>query len=219
MKNIIGRKAGMTTVFTEDGRSVPATVIVAGPCTVIQRKTVDGDGYDAVALGFGDVKASRLTKAMQGRFKGAKLDPKRHIREFRVGIEGVEVGQTITVESFAAGDYVDVVGTSKGHGFSGGIKRWNFSGGGASHGQMIHRQPGSGGDTNAGHTVKGSHRPGHYGVDRVTHQNLEVIRADVERNVLLVRGPVPGARNGLVLISAAGRPPKQPKAAPKAEKK
>jgi len=218
VKNIIGRKAGMTTVFTADGRAVPATVIVAGPCTVIQRKTVESDGYDAVALGFGDVKTSRLTKAMQGRFKGAGVEPKRHIREFRVGLEGVEPGQTITVEAFEPGDFVDVVGTSKGHGFTGGIKRWNFHGGGRSHGSMIHRQPASAGDTNAGHVVKGSHRPGHYGVDRVTHQNLEVIRADAERNVLLVRGPVPGARNSLVLISAAARPPKQPKTSAKAEK-
>jgi large subunit ribosomal protein L3 len=219
VKNIIGRKAGMTTVFTAEGRAVPATVVVAGPCTVIQRKTVDSDGYDAAVLGFGDVKASRVTKAMKGRFKGAGVDAKRHIREFRAGIDGVEVGQSITVEAFQAGDYVDVVGTSKGHGFTGGIKRWNFSGGGASHGQMIHRQPGSAGDTNAGHVVKGSHRPGHYGVDRVTHQNLEVIKADAERNVLLLRGPVPGGRNGLVLISAAIRPPKQPKVAAKVEKK
>jgi len=218
VKNIIGRKAGMTTVFTADGRAVPATVIVAGPCTVIQRKTVDSDGYDAVALGFGDVKESRLSKAMKGRFKGAGVEPKRHVREFRAGLEGVEAGQTITVEAFEPGDFVDVVGTSKGHGFTGGIKRWNFHGGGRSHGSMIHRQPASAGDTNAGHVVKGSHRPGHYGVDRVTHQNLEVIRADAERNVLLVRGPVPGARNSLVLISAAVRPPKQPKAAAKAEK-
>ena len=218
MKNIIGRKAGMTTVFTADGRAVPATVIVAGPCTVVQRKTVDSDGYEAVALGFGDVKESRLTKAMKGLFKGAGVEPKRHIREFRADIEGAEVGQTITVEAFEPGDLVDVVGTSKGHGFSGGIKRWNFVGGGRSHGSMIHRQPGSGGDTNAGPTVRGSHRPGHFGVDRVTHQNLEVIRADTERNVLLVRGPVPGARNGLVLVSAAVRPPKQPRNAAKAEK-
>jgi large subunit ribosomal protein L3 len=200
MKNIIGRKVGMTSVFTADGRYVPVTVIEAGPCTVVQRKTKETDGYEAVALGFGDVKKSRVTRAMNGHYQRAGLDAKRDIREFRDGIEGVEQGATVTVEGFAEGDRVDVVATSKGHGFAGGMKRWNFSGGGASHGSMIHRQPASNGDTNAGHTHRGSKRPGHYGVDRVTHQNLEVVRADVERNLLLVRGPVPGPKNGLVVV-------------------
>jgi large subunit ribosomal protein L3 len=201
MKNIVGRKVGMMSWFTADGRSVPVTVIEAGPCPVVQRKTKDNDGYDAVALAFGDVKKSRVTKALAGHYKRAGVDPKSAIREFRRGIDGVEQGAVVTVESFAEGDRVDVVGISKGHGFSGGIKRWNFSGGGASHGSMIHRQPASNGDTNAGHTSRGSRRPGHYGVDRVTQQNLEVVRADAERNVLLVRGPVPGPKNGLVLVS------------------
>jgi large subunit ribosomal protein L3 len=200
MKNIIGRKVGMTSVFTADGRYVPVTVIEAGPCTVVQRKTKENDGYESVALGFGDVKKSRVTRALGGHYKRAGLEAKRDIREFRTGIDGVEQGATITVEGFTAGDRVDVCATSKGHGFSGGIKRHNFSGGGASHGSMIHRQPGSNGDTNAGHTPKGSRRPGHYGVDRITHQNLEVVRADVERNLLLVRGPVPGPKNGLVIV-------------------
>jgi large subunit ribosomal protein L3 len=110
---------------------------------------------------------------------------------------------TVTVDGFAEGDRIDVIGISKGHGFAGGIKRWNHSGGGASHGSMIHRQPGSNGDTNAGHTVRGSHRPGHFGVDRTTHQNLEVVRADTERNLLLVRGPVPGPKNGLVIVRSS----------------
>ena len=200
VKNIIGRKVGMTSVFTDDGRSVPVTVIQAGPCTVVQKKTKETDGYEAVALAFGDVKPSRLTKALQGHYKRAGIAPKRDIREFRTGIDGVELGATITVDGFAAGDRVDVQGISKGHGFSGGIKRWNFSGGGASHGSMIHRQPASNGDTNAGHTHRGSRRPGHYGVDKVTHQNLEVVRADTERNLLLVRGPIPGPKNGLVIV-------------------
>jgi large subunit ribosomal protein L3 len=201
MKNIIGRKVGMTSVFTADGRYVPVTVIEAGPCPVVQRKTTATDGYEAVALAFGDVKKSRVTRALAGHYKRAGLEPKRDMREFRAGIEGIEQGAVITVESFAAGDRVDVAGISKGHGFAGGIKRHNFSGGSASHGQMIHRQPGSNGDTNAGHTPRGSRRPGHYGVDRVTHQNLEVVRTDVERNLLLVRGPVPGPKNGLVSVS------------------
>ena len=201
MKNIIGRKVGMTSVFTADGRYVPVTVIEAGPCSVVQRKTKETDGYEAVALGFGDVKKSRVTRALNGHYKRAGLDAKRDIREFRDGIDGIEQGATITVDGFAAGDRVDVVATSKGHGFAGGMKRWNFHGGGASHGSMIHRQPASNGDTNAGHTHRGSKRPGHYGVDRVTHQNLEVVRADVERNLLLVRGPVPGPKNGLVIVA------------------
>jgi large subunit ribosomal protein L3 len=201
MKNIIGRKVGMTSVFTTDGRSVPVTVIEAGPCPVVQRKTLATDGYEAVALAFGAIKKARVTRAMAGHYKKANLEPRRVVREFRRGIDGVELGTTITVEQFAEGDRVDVVGVSKGHGFAGGIKRWNFSGGGASHGSMIHRQPASNGDTNAGHTHRGSRRPGHFGVDRVTHQNLEVVRADAERNLLLVRGPVPGPKNGLVTVS------------------
>jgi len=200
MKNILGRKVGMTSVFTEDGRYVPVTVIAAGPCTVVERRTTDSHGYEAVALAFGDIKKSRVNRAMAGHYKKAGAEPRRWTREFRNDIEGVEAGQTITVAEFEAGDRVDVVGVSKGHGFAGGIKRHNFSGGGASHGSMIHRQPASNGDTNAGRTVKGSRRPGHYGVDRTTHQNLEIVRTDAERNLLLVRGPVPGAKNGLVIV-------------------
>ena len=209
MKNIIGRKVGMTSVFTADGRYVPVTVIEAGPCTVLQRKTVASDGYEAAVLAFGDVKKSRVNKPDAGRFKKAGIEPKRKLREFRAGVEDVAAGQTITLESFAAGEYVDVVGVSKGHGFAGGMKRWNFHGGSRTHGQMIHRQPGSNGDTNSGHTHRGSRRPGHYGVDRVTHQNLEIVRTDLERNLLLVRGPVPGAKNGLVIVKSAVRPPKK----------
>jgi large subunit ribosomal protein L3 len=200
VKNILGRKVGMTSVFTDDGRYVPVTVIEAGPCTVVERRTKQTHGYDAVALGFGAVKKSRVTRALAGHFKKHGALPVRYVREFRNGIEGVEAGQTITVAGFEPGDRVDVIGLSKGHGFSGGIKRHNFSGGGASHGSMIHRQPASNGDTNAGRTVKGSRRPGHFGVERTTMQNLEVVRADVERNLLLVRGPVPGPKNALVVL-------------------
>ena len=200
MKNILGRKVGMTSVFTDEGRSVPVTVIAAGPCTVVERRTKEKHGYDAVALGFESVHKRRLSRALAGHFKGLGTSPARFVREFRTGIDGAEVGATVTVAGFEPGDRVDVVGISKGHGFSGGIKRHNFSGGGASHGSMIHRQPASNGDTNAGRTVKGSRRPGHYGTDRTTLQNLEVVRADVERNLLLIRGPVPGAKNALVMV-------------------
>lgn len=203
MKNILGRKVGMASYFTDDGRSVPVTVIEAGPCTVVELRTKERNGYDAVALGFGSVKKRRLTKALAGHYKKQGVEAPRFVREFRDDVAGVELGQTVTVASFEPGDRVDVVGVSKGHGFAGGIKRHNFSGGGASHGSMIHRQPASNGDTNAGRTTRGSRRPGHYGVDRTTHQNLEVVRADAERNLLLVRGPVPGAKNGLVIVRAS----------------
>jgi large subunit ribosomal protein L3 len=208
MKNILGRKVGMTSVFTDDGRYVPVTVIEAGPCTVVERRTKEKHGYDAVALGFGTRKKRRVTRALAGHFKKQNVEAARYVREFRTDIDGVEAAQTVTVAEFAAGDRIDVVGISKGHGFAGGIKRHNFSGGGASHGSMIHRQPASNGDTNAGRTVKGSRRPGHYGVDRTTTQNLEVVRADGERNLLLIRGPVPGAKNGLVIVrkSVKSRP-------------
>jgi large subunit ribosomal protein L3 len=200
MKNILGRKVGMTSVFTDDGQYVPVTVIEAGPCTVVERRTKEKHGYEAVALSFGTVKKQRVTRALAGHFKKANAEPARYVREFRNDIDGVEAGQKISVSEFAPGDRVDVTGISKGHGFAGGIKRHNFSGGGASHGSMIHRQPASNGDTNAGRTVKGSRRPGHYGVDRTTFQNLEVVRADAERNLLLVRGPVPGSKNALVIV-------------------
>ncbi len=210
MKNILGRKVGMTSVFTDDGKYVPVTVIEAGPCTVVERRTKEKHGYEAVALGFGSVKRNHVTRALAGHFKKQGVEPAKFVREFRSDIDGVEVGQTVTVAEFAPGDRVDVIGVSKGHGFAGGIKRHNFSGGGASHGSMIHRQPASNGDTNAGRTVKGSRRPGHYGVDRTTLQNLEVVRADTERNLLLVRGPVPGAKNSLVVVSKTVKAAKQP---------
>jgi large subunit ribosomal protein L3 len=200
MKNILGRKVGMTSVFTEDGRSVPVTVIAAGPCTVVERRTKETHGYDAVALGFESQKRNRVTRALGGHFKKQGVEPVRFVREFRTGLEDLEPGATVTVAGFEPGDRVDVIGISKGHGFSGGIKRHNFSGGGASHGSMIHRQPASNGDTNAGRTLKGSRRPGHFGVDRTTLQNLEVVRSDADRNLLLVRGAVPGAKNALVMV-------------------
>lgn len=206
MKNILGRKVGMTSVFTDDGRYVPVTVIEAGPCTVVERRTKEKHGYEAVALGFESVKKRRVSRALAGHFKKQGVEPARYVREFRTDLGDAQVGATVTVAGFEPGDRVDVVGISKGHGFAGGIKRHNFSGGGASHGSMIHRQPASNGDTNAGRTVKGSRRPGHYGVDRTTIQNLEVVRADAERNLLLLRGPVPGAKNGLVVVKGSRKP-------------
>lgn len=200
MKNIIGRKLGMTNVFMEDGRYVPVTVIAAGPCSVVERKDKDKHGYEAVVLGFEDAKHKQMTKPMRGRFEKLGTAPKTVLREFRTDLADVKAGDTITVEAFEPGDRVDVVGTSKGRGYAGIIKRWRGSGGGASHGSMIHRQPGSAGDTNAAKTVKGSRRPGHLGVERVTSLNLVVVSADKERNLLLVRGAVPGGRNAIVYV-------------------
>jgi large subunit ribosomal protein L3 len=208
MKHIIGRKLGMTNVFTDDGRSVPVTVIAAGPCSVVERRTVEKHGYDGVVLGFEDAKLKHLSKPMAGRFEKLGTAPKTVLREFRgADIGDVKTGDTVAVGVFAPGDRVDVVGTSRGKGYSGIMKRWNGSGGGASHGSMIHRQPASNGDTNAAKTVKGSRRPGHLGVDRVTALNLEVVRADEARNVLLVRGAVPGGPRGLVLVRPTVKSP------------
>jgi large subunit ribosomal protein L3 len=219
MKSIIGRKLGMTNVFTDDGKYVPVTVIAAGPCPVVERKTVDKHGYDAVVLGFEDAKLKHLTKPMRGHFEKLATAPKTVVREFRRELGEVKAGDSVTVSGFVVGDRVDVIGTSKGKGFTGIIKRWNAKGGGASHGSMIHRQPGSNGDTNAAKTVKGSHRPGHFGVDRVTTLNLEVVKTDETRNLLLLKGAVPGGARGVVLVRPAVRPRRAARPAPQSEKK
>jgi large subunit ribosomal protein L3 len=174
----------------------------------VERRNKEKHGYDAVALGFEPLKRGRVTRALGGHFKKQNVEPVRFVREFRTGFGDEQTGETVTVAGFEPGDRVDVVGISKGHGFSGGIKRHNFSGGGASHGSMIHRQPASNGDTNAGRTTKGSRRPGHFGVDRTTTQNLEVVRADGERNLLLVRGAVPGGKNALLVVRQTVKPRK-----------
>ena len=205
MKHIIGRKLGMTNVFLDSGEFVPVTVIAAGPCQVVERKSKDRHGYDAVVLGFEDAKIKGLSKPMRGRFEKLGVAPKTVLHEFRADGGELKSGDMVTVESFVAGDRVDVTGFSKGKGFAGIIKRWNGSGGGASHGSMIHRQPASNGDTNAAKTVKGSHRPGHLGVERITTLNLEVVQADKERNLLLVRGAVPGGRRAVVFVRPAVR--------------
>jgi large subunit ribosomal protein L3 len=205
MKHIIGRKLGMTNIFGQDGATVPVTVIAAGPCQVIERKTADKHGYDAAVLGFEDAKHKGVSKAMRGRFEKANVAAKAVLREARGELGEIKAGDIVTVEGFEIGDRVDVTGFSKGKGFAGIMKRWNGSGGGASHGSMIHRQPASNGDTNAAKTVKGSHRPGRLGVERVTTLNLEVVGTDKDRNLLLVRGAVPGGRRSLVVVRPAVR--------------
>ncbi len=206
---ILGRKIGMTQVFLEGGKVVPVTAIEAGPCVVTQIKSAAKEGYDAVQLGFGETK--RLNKPEKGHL--GKLGLYKHLREFRTSdLAGVEIGQKVTVEMFQAGEKVDVVGTSKGRGFAGGVKRHGFAGGPKTHGQKDrHRAPGSiGGGTDPGKVWKGLRMAGHMGNARVTIRGLKVVQTNPDKNLLLVEGAVPGARNGLVMIkkTKGGAPPK-----------
>ena len=207
LKGLIGKKIGMTQIFDENGAAIPVTVIEAGPCYVTQVRAVEKDGYSAVQLGYGEVKPKRLTAGQLGHLKRDKLNlpPLRFLREFRV--KGVEVteGDKLSVEVFLVGDLVDVVGTSKGKGFAGAVKRYGFRGGPKTHGQSDrHRAPGShGAGTTPGRVYKGARGPGHMGDERVTSQNLKVVLLDPERNLIGVRGSVPGSRGGLVMIKEA----------------
>jgi len=202
MKAILGRKVGMTQVFTEGGDVVPVTVIESGDMFVVQKKTVEKDGYDAIQVGFGPVKPVKVTKPMKGHFEKAKLEPMKFLREFRVdNIDDYEVGQKIGVDIFQVGDKVDVVGTSKGKGFQGSIKRHGHHTGDASHGSKFHRLRGSlGASAGVGKVVKGTKAHGHMGHDRVTVLNLEVVKVDADKNALLVKGAVPGPKKGLVRV-------------------
>ncbi len=205
MKKIIGRKVGMTQIFNEVGAVIPVTVIEAGPCPVVQVKTVETDGYNAVQLGFGEVKEYKVNKPEQGHFKKAGLKPVKHLREFRVCDKcatEVKVGDEIKVDTFAAGESVDVQGISKGKGFQGVIKRHGQSRGPMGHGSMYHRRPGSMGSTSTpGRVFKGKKLPGHMGVNKVTVQNLEIVRVDLDKNVILIKGSVPGNKGSILKIS------------------
>jgi large subunit ribosomal protein L3 len=206
MPAIIGRKLGMTQIFSEDGARVTLTVIEAGPCPVTQVKTAETDGYEAVQLGFGDVRPKLLNKPELGHLRKAKAPPVRHLHEFspaEVG-EGLAVGDVVTVKDFVPGEVIKVTGTSKGKGFAGTIKRHNFSSGPKSHGSHNIRQPGSiGASAYPSHVFKGVRMAGHMGAKRVTQRGLQVVGADPERNILLVKGPVPGGRNGIVIVRPA----------------
>ncbi len=204
-KAILGKKLGMTQVFLEDGKVVPVTVVEAGPCPVVQKKTVDTDGYSAVQVGFGDIAEKNVNKPRQGHFKKAGIPFKRYLREFRLDdAESYEVGQEIKADIFEPGEKVDVSGVSKGKGFAGVIKRHNQHRGPMSHGSRYHRRPGSMGACSSPSKVfKSKKLPGHMGVQLVTVQNLEVVRVDAERNFMLVKGAFPGARGSLVVIKAA----------------
>jgi len=202
-KGILGKKLGMTQVFTPEGLVIPVTVIQAGPCTVLQKKDAENDGYEAIQIGFEDKKEKNANKPELGHAKKAGATPKRYIKEFR-GVQGseYEVGQEIKADLFAEGEFVDVTGTSKGKGFQGVIKRHNQSTGPMSHGSRYHRGPGSMGSIQANRVPKGKKLPGHMGHETVTIQRLEVIRVDVERNVLLIKGSIPGPKNSFVSVKS-----------------
>lgn len=202
-KFIIGKKVGMTQIFDDKGLVIPVTVIEAGPCTVVQNKSVDSDGYNAVKVAFSDIVERKLNKPLKGLFTKNKLATKKYLKEFRLdGASEFEIGKDILVtDMFNAGDKVDVSGISKGKGFQGIIKRWGQSGGPETHGSMYHRRPGSmGAGSSPGRVFKGKKLPGHMGVDKITVQNLEVVKADGERNLILIKGAVPGPKGGLLII-------------------
>jgi len=208
MKGILGKKVGMTQIFNEKGEAVPVTIIQAGPCWVTQIRTEGKDGYRAIQLGFEETSPRRLPKPELGHLKKHGLPPLRYLREVRTrDIEGVEVGQKVDVSIFSPGERVDVTGLSKGRGFAGVVKRHGFGGGPKTHGQSDRlRAPGSiGAGTTPGRVFKGTRMAGHMGNARVTVQNLEVVLVDPERNLLAVKGAVPGARNGLLLIRKAAK--------------
>ncbi|MBD0384621.1 50S ribosomal protein L3 [Paenibacillus sedimenti] len=204
MKGILGKKLGMTQVFTAEGNVVPVTVIQAGPCVVLQKKDVDNDGYESIQIGFDDVKASRIIKPELGHAKKAGATPKRYVKEIRgVQLADYEVGQELKADLFTEGEFVDVTGTSKGKGFQGNIKRHNQSRGPMAHGSRYHRGPGSMGSIQANRVPKGKNLPGHMGNETVTLQNLQIIKVDAERNVLLVKGSIPGPTNSYVSVKSA----------------
>jgi large subunit ribosomal protein L3 len=220
---IIGRKVGMTQVFLEDGTLEPATVLKAGPCVVVQGKSAESDGYDAVQLGLVEEKPFRANKAIAGHFKRANVPPTRVQREVKVaqGQAAPKAGEQVLVSIFNQGERVDVVGTSKGHGFQGVVKRHHFRGGGAGHGSMFHRAPGSiGASSYPSRVIPGMRMHGHMGVDRVTVRNLKVLKVDADQHLLVVRGAVPGANGGYVLIrkAVAAKPEPQPQLQEKPKK-
>jgi large subunit ribosomal protein L3 len=205
LKGLIGKKIGMTQIFDSDGVAIPVTVIEAGPCYVTQVRTPETDGYSAVQLGFTEAKPKRLTGGQLGHLKRNTLPPLRFLREFRVKNPEVQEGDKVTVDLFELGERVDVIGTSKGKGFAGAVKRYHFKGGPKTHGQSDrNRAPGSrGSGTTPGRVYKGARGPGHMGSDRVTSQGLKVVLVNAERNLIGVRGSVPGAKGSVVLIKEA----------------
>jgi large subunit ribosomal protein L3 len=207
VKGILGRKVGMTQIFDDEGKVVPVTVIAIEPCVISQVKTVDNDGYSAAQLAFEECNVNRLTRPQQGHLASAGVQPRRFLKEYEIQDGAtVAVGDTIgAADIFAEGDKVSVVGVSKGKGFAGVVKRYHFHGGDMTHGSMIHRKPMSGGATDAARTFKGNKKPGRMGNEQVTQQGLRVVRIDAEKNILLVKGAVPGANGGLLSIDKPRR--------------
>ncbi len=201
-KAILGTKLGMTQIFAEDGKVIPVTVVKAGPCTVVQSKTVETDGYESVVVGFGDVKEKSLNKPQKGIFAKANVANKKYLREFRLeDTSALSVGDEIKADIFEAGEKIDVSGISKGKGFAGPMKRWGLHRGPMSHGSGYHRGSGSmGACSNPGRVMKGKKLPGHMGVVKVTIQNLEIVKVDTENDLILVKGAIPGNKGGLVTI-------------------
>ncbi|WP_170005910.1 50S ribosomal protein L3 [Bacillus fonticola] len=203
-KGILGRKIGMTQVFAENGELIPVTVVEAAPNVVLQKKTIENDGYEAIQIGFEDKREKLANKPAKGHFAKAETAPKRFVRELRgTNSSEYEVGQEVKVDIFAEGDVIDVTGVTKGKGFAGSIKRHNQSRGPMSHGSRYHRRPGSMGPVDPNRVFKSKALPGRMGTDKVTVQNLQVVKVDTERNLLLVKGNVPGPRKGLVKIQSA----------------
>ena len=205
-KGLIGKKIGMTQLFDSNGKVVPVTVLEVGPCVVVQKKTAAADGYDAVQLGFGDVKVSRVNKPMQGHFKKADAVPKKVLREFRLAdTASVEIGAILKADVFAEGEKVDVCGTGKGKSYAGSIKRWNFGRLKETHGSgpVVRHQGSMGACSDPSRVFKGKKMAGHLGCERVTVQNLEVVKIDAENNLIAVKGAVPGAKGGTVVITDA----------------
>lgn len=204
-KAIMGKKLGMTQIFDENRKVVPVTVVEAGPCVVIQKKTMEKDGYQAIKVGFGDIRENLVTKPKKGQFAKAGVAVKRHIKEFRLeDISSYEVGSEFKADVFAAGDKIDVSGVSKGKGFQGVIKRWNFHRGPMSHGSKFHRAVGSmGASSDPSRTFKNKKMPGHMGNVNTTVINLEIVRVIPEKNIILIKGGIPGPNKGLVVIRDA----------------
>ncbi|MCI9016764.1 MAG: 50S ribosomal protein L3 [Clostridia bacterium] len=201
MKAIIGKKIGMTQIFDEKGNIIPVTAIQAGPCIVAQVKTLETDGYNAVQLGYGEIKEKHINKPEKGHFKKANIAYKKHLREFRIDSIDVKVGDEIKVNTFEIGEKVDIQGTTKGKGFQGVIKRHGQHRGPMGHGSMYHRRPGSmGACSTPSRVFKGKKLPGHMGVQKVTIQNLDVVKIDLDKNVILVKGSVPGPKGALLKI-------------------
>ena len=205
-KGLIGKKIGMTQIFDEAGKAIPVTVVEAGPCVITQKKTMDNDGYEAVQVGFGDVKVARVNKPMKGHFDKANVAPKKTLKEFRLDdISSLNVGDILKADVFVAGDVVDVKGTSKGHGTAGAIKRWNFARLRMTHGTgPNHRHAGSlGACSSPSRVFKGKKMAGHYGHETVTIQNLTVVKVDAEANLIAIKGAIPGPKGGIVVIADA----------------